>query len=414
MELAKAQPYWSDKYGRFEVPNSISAIQALPFLERQELSKTELLNNLQKDYSAYYETSGTTGSPIPVLPDLSLARSNELGRFFDHWLGLRSGKIRTAVVALPYEMNPMGLKFHQALVSCGVRVIPAGVRTVLCPPARLIGLIHRLKANLLIGRPLEVMRYAEGMSILGLDSRACSIEKIVVTGEVLSINKIKRISELYGGAEVYSTYGMTEIDNGLVSCSQHSYHLSESRNLLIEVIARDGQAAALGRVGEVIASSLETLPIPLLRYRTGDLACVGVNCGCGNEMPFLQIVGRIVDEREIGGKNILPVAIEDVIFEFTALGCEYQLVIDEEGLEIRVERGFEADSAIDVATPLVHAVWEKLGIKCKVKVFPFNGLADKLGIAKQKGARFVDVVGIAKDAKESALRINACTGADLL
>jgi phenylacetate-coenzyme A ligase PaaK-like adenylate-forming protein len=92
-------------------------------------------------------------------------------------------------------------------------------------------------------------------------------------------------------------YGLTETGFGCaVECPAHDgYHL-RSLDVLIEI--RDvatGQTLQPGSIGEVVVTTLDREAMPLVRYRTGDVASVLPGpCACGSPLPRLgPVIGRL-------------------------------------------------------------------------------------------------------------------------
>ena len=65
----------------------------------------------------------------------------------------------------------------------------------------------------------------------------------------------------------------------------------------IELINQQGQHAAPGEMGEVLITDMLNLPMPLIRYRIGDMASwSGKTCSCGRTLPmFSDLSGRVSD-----------------------------------------------------------------------------------------------------------------------
>ncbi len=71
---------------------------------------------------------------------------------------------------------------------------------------------------------------------------------------------------------------------GGVSCAAHAgYHLREA-DLLFEIVdPGSGQPVADGQMGEVVFTTLTRRTMPLIRYRTGNLASwITTPCPCGS------------------------------------------------------------------------------------------------------------------------------------
>lgn len=79
-----------------------------------------------------------------------------------------------------------------------------------------------------------------------------------------------------------------------------------------------------GRSGELVLTGLKNRLMPLIRYRTGDLAVLGEEEGRG--FVLYDLVGRIHDVVHIGGKDYATHYIQDLL---DRLGCirEFQIVL---------------------------------------------------------------------------------------
>jgi phenylacetate-coenzyme A ligase PaaK-like adenylate-forming protein len=372
--------------------SSIEDLTRFPLVDKKEMPTWDLASEaLANNPPAYFETSGTSGLPFPVLPDLSSKRMQEFGEFITKWLGHGSStKITRAIIALPFEMNPIGLKYFLALNHLNITAIPVGVRTHLCPPRKVIDIIDRLKPELLIARPMETLRYAEAMLELGIDPAKSSIKKIILTGEIISRAKFKRISKLFGGADVYSVYGLTEVDSGgMVSCQNHHYHLPENPYLVIELLADDFKTPVKkeGDMGHIVLTNTHQNYMPLFRYKTGDYGVLNLNCKCGQfHTPVINLLGRASDRININGSSVFPIEIEEIIFQYDELASEYQLVMHGDRLILRIESTKQApkNSIEQLAFKIKLQIQNKFNIDIDIQILGPSGLSHKLGIAKSK------------------------------
>ena len=85
--------------------------------------------------------------------------------------------------------------------------------------------------------------------------------------------------------------------------------------IIIEIIGEDGLPVPDGQVGEVVATTLGVEAMPLLRFRTGDMAAKRIEqCPCGrNSFRLTPIVGRKHNLIKLKGTTIYPPAINDVL-----------------------------------------------------------------------------------------------------
>ncbi len=99
------------------------------------------------------------------------------------------------------------------------------------------------------------------------------------------------------GAEIYQHWGMTETGyGGAVDCACHAgCHLRECELFVEAIDPGTGERMPSGRPGELVVSTLRKRGVPLLRYRTGDLAClIEEPCRCGSVLRRLtSFAGRL-------------------------------------------------------------------------------------------------------------------------
>ena len=95
----------------------------------------------------------------------------------------------------------------------------------------------------------------------------------------------------------------------------------------------------------MVITTLTKEPIPLLRYRTGDIVTIDrETCACGRTLPRIsKILGRTDDMLIIRGINVFPSQIESVLLDVEGAEPHYQLVVDRvkglDTLEVQVEVG---------------------------------------------------------------------------
>ena len=127
----------------------------------------------------------------------------------------------------------------------------------------------------------------------------------------------------------------------------------------------------------MVVTSLKKEAVPLVRYRTHDLASlVPGKCPCGLNMPrHSAILGRSDDMIIFRGVNIYPGQLSEVINKFEELGGEYQVLLtrDEEAKDhmlLTVERGqgFSSDVDADLAKRVADELRTSLFARVDVAV----------------------------------------------
>ena len=121
-------------------------------------------------------------------------------------------------------------------------------------------------------------------------------------------------------------------------------------------------------------TSLTREAMPLLRYRTGDLASLSRGpCGCGRTLARIsRIKGRTDDMLVVRGVNVFPSEVESTLLSVPGLAPHYHLRLQRPGaLDVLIVE-VEADGSgydrrmleADVARRLDRA----LGLVCQVRV----------------------------------------------
>src|SRR5690606_10831851 len=97
------------------------------------------------------------------------------------------------------------------------------------------------------------------------------------------------------GGRVIESYGCTEMGPIAAECPAGAMHVLTT-NVHVEIF-RDGQPAAPGELGEIVATTLVNRGMPLVRCRIGDLGALSPNpCACGRPQPVLAALqGRAAD-----------------------------------------------------------------------------------------------------------------------
>jgi phenylacetate-CoA ligase len=144
-------------------------------------------------------------------------------------------------------------------------------------------------------------------------------------------------------------------------------HVNEDHFLVEVVDPQSGRPLPDGEVGELVFTTLTKEALPLLRYRTGDLASLTREpCACGRTFARMsRIVGRTDDMLIIRGVNVFPSEIERALLAIPELAPHYQLVVERpahlDELTVQVEGTVDAASVREH----LHGV---LGLTAQVEV----------------------------------------------
>jgi phenylacetate-CoA ligase len=168
-------------------------------------------------------------------------------------------------------------------------------------------------------------------------------------------------------------------------------HLAEDL-AIVEVIDRHtGRALGHGQRGNLVVTVLEKDNF-LLRYDLEDVVRLNeAPCPCGETHRRLFYEGRVRDLVPAGGREVLPIDVALVLYEFPEVStpsAEYQIVrpaAPTAELYVRCEHAPGADAAA-LATRIAERSRERLGVAARVELMPRGGLPR----FAYKAARVVD------------------------
>lgn len=158
---------------------------------------------------------------------------------------------------------------------------------------------------------------------------------LFVTSEYLSPSMRKNMEEFWQ-AEVYHHYGMTEAGLAVaIECQEHNgFHLNEADFLFEVVEPVTGRVLEEGQEGELVLTTLSREGMPLIRYRTGDIArLIPGRCRCG---AFTTKIGTIAKRVSLivglgeGREEIYPALFDDVLYTFPEV-IDYRIFLTREG-----------------------------------------------------------------------------------
>ena len=123
---------------------------------------------------------------------------------------------------------------------------------------------------------MKLIQYAEEHDI---DYQHSSIRRIIGIGEGLrnqdfSLNLLgSKIKEKWD-VQLFATYSSTEMGATFSECEFGQGGHVHPELIIVEIIGDDGLPVPDGEAGEVVVTTLGVEGMPLLRFRTGDIACL--------------------------------------------------------------------------------------------------------------------------------------------
>ena len=192
--------------------------------------------------------------------------------------------------------------------------------------------------DVIVGIPYQVAALAAWSRSHGLPRGVRCV--LLSADDVLDAIR-ERISRIWG-AEVYSHYGLTEtgLAGGVDCCAHRGYHL-RACDLYAEILDPDDDG-----FGELAVTTFGREAMPLIRYRTGDIARISTQpCPCGGVLPRLETIrGRLSNSCVIFGQRLFLSRIEEIVFsDDAAVDLECAMGEDSLDLLVRTLPGEEID-----------------------------------------------------------------------
>jgi len=291
----------------------------IPFTEKKDLQlyNEDFLCVPKNRIIDYITTSGTLGDPVLfgcTEKDLQRLAYNEKKSF------LCAGLTQDSVVQLMTTLDKRfmaGMAYFLGLRELGAGVIRVGNGI----PELQWDTIKRFNPDAIMCVPSFILKLIDYAESHGIDYRNSSIRKIIGIGEGLrdqnfELNLLGRqIHERWPEVQLYATYSSTEMGATFSECEYGMGGHVHPELIIVEIIGDDGMPVPPGQPGEVVVTTLGVEGMPLLRFRTGDIACKHVEqCSCGRWAYRLSaLLGRRNNMIKLKGTTLYPPAIYDVL-----------------------------------------------------------------------------------------------------
>lgn len=391
-------PFYKEKFDalgiRPEDIKSVADLSRLPFTYKQDLRDNYpygLFAVKQDQVVRIHASSGTTGKQTVV----GYTQSD-----LDVWAEITARAIVAAGgspkdflhISYGYGLFTGGLGMHSGATALGASVIPVSVGNT----KRQIQIMSDFGSSILCCTPSYALYLGETMKEMGVDPKTLKLHAGIFGAEPWTEHMRGEIEQMLN-IKAYDIYGLSEIMGPGVSyecAEQNGMHVNED-HFIPEIIDPDtGEVLPEGTMGELVFTCITKQALPLIRYRTRDIAMLTRHtCSCGRTfIKMSKPAGRTDDMLIIRGVNVFPSQIESVLLTFGDTAPHYQLIVDRVGaldtLEIQVEMGtdmtFDAVRLIEKREKQIQsAVESTLGIAATVRLVSPKTLDRSEGKAKR-------------------------------
>lgn len=307
---------------------TMQELTKLPIISKEDIRATPDLfirEDVDQNKLRWKSTSGSSGKPFRV-PKSYFSDAIEVILGYRAWsMGKYKYRIRSRAICLrsfcPNEGDPV---WKRDWIRNFWYLSPYHINQENLP--EYIEIIKRSKSKVLKGYPSSIYLFT-----LLLKKNKIKLHQIrtIITSSEDMIDQYSRVIRSYWKCDVLDWYGQNERTVTVQQCEFNSYHNNDDYGF-IELYKNN-----------IIATSINNNIMPLIRYKTGDLAepvdGKDVICECGNNMtiPFYKVKGRADDIIYKKGLDPIPTINFYNLFEKFLDVRQFQ-IIQEQDLSIKV------------------------------------------------------------------------------
>ncbi len=309
----------------------IEDIYKLPYTVKQDLRDAYpfgMMARPRRDLVRLHASSATTGK-------LTVAGYTQ--KDIDVWaecaaraLVMAGGDKDSVVhVSYGYGLFTGGLGMHYAGEKLGACVVPASAGNT----QKQIQLLVDFGADIICCTPSYIIYLTEEIERMGLKPGVDIKLKGGVFGAESWSEGMREDIEKRLGIRACDIYGLSEIAGPGVACDcqfKTGMHFQDD-HYYPEIVDVDTlQPLDYGESGELVITTLTKEGMPLIRYRTRDIASLNdAPCPCGRTSVKLnKITGRSDDMLIIRGVNVFPSQIESVLLKNESIEPHYHINVD--------------------------------------------------------------------------------------
>ncbi len=310
---------------------SIDDIYKLPYTVKQDLRNAYpfgMMARPRKDLVRLHASSATTGKL--TVAGYTMGDIDVWAECAARSLVMAGASEESLVhVAYGYGLFTGGLGMHYGAEKLGACVTPASAGNT----QKQIQLLADFGADIICCTPSYIIYLAEEMERMGLKPGVDIKLKGGVFGAEAWSEEMRRDIEKRLGIRAVDIYGLSEIAGPGVACDcefKTGMHFQDD-HFYPEIVDVDTlEPLPIGEAGELVITTLTKEGMPLIRYRTRDIASLNNDpCPCGRTTIKLnKITGRSDDMLIIRGVNVFPSQIESVLLNNPNVEPHYHINVD--------------------------------------------------------------------------------------
>lgn len=345
--------------------HSLADIAKLPFTFPADLAGTSysLLCTSQGEVEkpVTFYSSGSTGTKKRIF--FSMADIQKILDFLPRGMNTVIGRDEARVLVFLQNSQGRGIGsiLAQSLNAFGMQGWTADLQDstddILCATVE-----HKI--NVWFGDAITIYRATRVLEKQA-DLRSLGMQCIFITMSNIPQSMIDYLHSAWG-CRVSTHYGLTESGWGLaVDCDVcPGYHYDELDHIVEVVDPETGGPVPEGQEGEVVLTNISRGCMPLIRYRTGDIATL-TRSVCGSHLMTLGHIRRRKEgATEYNGHYIYPALFDEVLFSTDGL-LDYRIFLEGGRISLEVE-------------VLDEALFDAVGLKERLMALPFMAGAPEI------------------------------------
>lgn len=353
---------------------TLDDLSKLPFTIKEDFRENYpfgLFSSPKKEIVRFHASSGTTGKPTVVgYTKNDMETWTELIARMVTMAGITEEDV--AQISFGYGLFTGAFGLHHGIERVGASVIPMSSGNT----KKQIMVMQDFGTTALIGTPSYALHMVEVARDLGIDPvNDLNIKLGLFGGEGSSEAMRSQLNKSWG---MFATenYGMSELMGPGVAgeCQAlKGMHISEDHFIAEIIDPATGKVLPPGSTGELVITTITKEALPIIRYRTRDITSLSYDkCECGRTtVRMAKIQGRTDDMLILGGVNVFPSQIEEVLIATPGIGPHYQIKVFKKGYLDKIE--------VDVEL-IDESALESFGQLDNIKINIKNRLRTVLGI----------------------------------
>ncbi len=373
---------------------SVKDLHKLPFTYKADFQENYpygMFSTPLSDVVRIHATSGTTGRQTIV------GYTKEDLEVWDECAAraiVAAGGTKEDVVHVSYGYGLFtgGLGIHGGAQKLGATTVPVSTGNT----DRQIRIFQDFGSTILCCTPSYALYLGDAVQAKGIKPEELKLKAGIFGAEPWTENMRTEIEKRLG-LKAYDIYGLSEVMGPGVSfdCEcRKGLHVNEDHFIPEIIDPETGEVLPYGEYGELVFTCITKQALPLVRYRTKDIACLNIEkCECGRTLVRMsKPKGRVDDMMIIRGVNVFPSQIETVLLTFEDLAPHYLILLDRvnnlDTIEIQVEMSEklfndEVRQLESLVKEIKRRIESAVGISAKVTLVSPNTIPRSEGKAKR-------------------------------